>query len=112
MVLFRWLGNGLITGEIKMTEKLSHKYKVGQEMSLPGARIRSQHYVNQFAYNKTGVIEKLGHSRQVFNVKDKKVFGEDGISFHWSYKSVHLPRYFVKGRWYEEGKKSYGVTKL
>lgn len=95
-----------------MTEKLPHRYKVGQEVFFPGARIRSPHYLNQFAYNKTGIIEKLGHSRQVFSIKDEKVFGEDGISFHWSKKLVHLPRYFVKGRWYEEGKSNYGVTKL
>ena len=95
-----------------MTEKLPHKYEVGQEVSLPGGRIRGPHYKNQFAYNKSGTIEKLGYSRQLFSVKDKKVFGEDGVSFHWSKKLVKVPRYFVKGKWYEEGKENYGITKL
>lgn len=91
-------------------EKLSHRYEIGQEVTLPGSRIRSQHYVNQFAYDKTGKIERRGWLNQPVYVKDKKVFGNDRVSFHWTEKLVHAPIYFVKGRWYREGTKDYGVT--
>lgn len=93
-------------------EKVPHKYAIGQEITLPGDRIRSPHYKNQFAYNQTGTIERRGWYNKPISVKDKKVFGEDGISFHWSFKLVHVPIYFVKGRWHREGTKNYGITTL
>jgi hypothetical protein len=93
-------------------EKLPHKYQVGEEVTLPGTRIRSPHYVNQFMYNKTGIIKKRGWSKEAVSVKDKKIFKDDGISFHWLKKLVHIPIYVVNGRWYREGKRNYGVCKL
>lgn len=93
-------------------EKVPHKFKKNEEVMLPGSRIRGPHYVNQFAYNKTGIIERRGWLNKPTFVKDEKIFGEDGISFHWSEKLVHLPIYFVKGRWYREGVRDYGVGKI
>ncbi len=97
--------------ESKTYEKAPHKFNIGDKVTLPGERIRSPHYKNQFAYNKTGIIEKRGWSKQVVSVKDEKIYKEDGISFHWSKKMVHAPMYVVNGQWYKEGKKNYGITK-
>jgi hypothetical protein len=93
-------------------EKLPHKHQVGEDVALPGTRIRSQHYKNQFLYNKTGIIQKRGWSKRPVSIKDEKVYKEDGVSFWWSNKLVHVPMYFVNGRWYGEGKKAYGVTTI
>jgi hypothetical protein len=88
---------------MKMAEKLEHKFQVGDEVTLPGTRIRSVHYVNQFLYNKTGKIQSRGWSKQVASVKDEKIFLEDGVSFYWSKKEAHLPMYKINRRWYVEG---------
>lgn len=91
--------------------KLSHKFSIGDTVTLPGTRIRSQHYINQFAYNKTGTITKRGWSTPV-SIKSHKVFEADGISFSWAKEIVHTPMYLVNKRWYREGAKNYGVIKL
>lgn len=93
-------------------EKMPHKYQVGQDVTLPGTRIRSPHYKNQFLYNKTGTIEKRGWSKKPVSVRDTKVYGEDGISFWWSKKLVHAPMYLVNKRWYDEGANNYGVASI
>jgi hypothetical protein len=94
----------------KTYEKLPHKYNVGQEVTLPGTRIRGPQYKNQFMYNKSGTIEKLGWSKKPVAVNDQKIHNEDTGGYWWSRKLVHVPMYLVKGRWYAEGKKNYGVT--
>lgn len=93
-----------------MARKLNHKFSVGNTVTTPGARIRSPHYKNQFAYNGSGKIEKRGWSEPVTQ-KSHKVYHDDGIGYGWAYEEVCLPMYFVNGKWHFEGKKHYGVIK-
>lgn len=39
------------------------KFSVGQEVKIPGTRIRSPRYQNQFAFDRTGIIEQIDFTK-------------------------------------------------
>jgi hypothetical protein len=95
----------------KVYDKLPHKFEVGETVTLPGDRIRGPQYKNQFLYNKEGVIERRGWSKEPTPIKDKKIDDPKTGGYWWSKRLVHQPTYRIDGRWYGEGRNNNGIVK-